>query len=156
MGAIHSVLFVCTGNSCRSVMAEGLMRKRLYELGKNDIEASSAGTMAVNGMPPTDETVKVMEESGVDVSEHTSKGVTSDMIRRSDLILTMEPSHRDSILRMVPQAAAKTHLLKEYQSVSKIPQGSFSVRDPIGKPIEYYRSTRDEIAAEIERIAELL
>jgi len=124
MSDIHSVLFVCTGNSCRSVMAEGIMRKRLYELGKNDIEVSSAGTMAINGLQPTEETIKVMEESGVDVSEFKSKGMTADMAKRFDLILAMEPMHKEAILKMAPNAASRTFLLKEYGNTSKIlPKG---------------------------------
>jgi protein-tyrosine-phosphatase len=156
MGDVHSVLFICTGNSCRSVMAEALMRKRLYELGKNEIDVGSAGIMAMKGMPPTDETIKAMKEADVDVSEFKSKGVTADTIKKADLVLTMEPMHKDSILKIVPSAAAKTFLLKEYGNTSKLLPKGFSVRDPIGKPLEEYRMTRDEISAEIDRIADLL
>lgn len=132
------------------------MRKRLYELGKSDIEVSSAGTMAVRGMPPTDETIKVMEESGVDVSGLKSKSVTADMVNRSDLVLTMEPLHKDMVMKMAPHAASKVHLLKEYGTGSKILPKGYSVHDPIGKPVEEYRLIRDDISAEIDRIAELL
>lgn len=156
MSDIHSILFVCTGNSCRSVMAEGLMRKRLYELGKSGIEAASAGIMAAKGMPPTDETVKVMKEADVDVSESRSKGVTADLIKKADLILTMEPVQKDVVLKLAPHAAAKTFLLKEYANPSKILPKGFSIHDPIGKPVEDYRVCREEISAEIERIAALL
>ena len=156
MGDIHSILFVCTGNSCRSVMAEGLMRKRLYELGKNGIEVRSAGIMASKGLPPTAETIKVMKEADVDVSEFKTKLMTDDMIKKSDLILTMEPMQKDVILKKSPHAASKTFLLKEYKNPSKILPKGFSVHDPIGKPIEDYKVTRDEISAEIERVAELL
>ena len=153
---IDSILFVCTGNSCRSVMAEGLMRKRLYELGKDSVEIRSAGVRALNGMPPTDETVTVMREEGVDVSDHKTKNVTTDMIKGAGLILAMEPIHKDEIIRLVPEAAAKTYLLKEYESQSKVNPKGFSVHDPIGKPVEEYRITRDEIKSEIERFVEKL
>lgn len=156
MSDIHSILFVCTGNSCRSVMAEGLMRKRLYELGKSDIEVSSAGVLALKGNPPTDETIKVMKEADVDVSEFKSKNIAADMIKKADLVLAMEPLQKDIILKMTPQAAGKTFLLKEYGNPSKILPKGFSVHDPIGKPAADYRVCRDEINAEIERIAEIL
>jgi protein-tyrosine-phosphatase len=156
MSGVSSILFICTGNSCRSIMAEGLMRKSLYELGKERIEVASAGTMATNGMPPTDETVKVMKEAGVDVSDFKAKSVTPEMVRKADLILVMEPMHKDSVLRKAPQASSKTFLLKEYGSDSKLLPKGYSVHDPIGKPVEDYRITRDEISAEIERIAGLL
>jgi protein-tyrosine-phosphatase len=156
MGDIHSILFVCTGNSCRSVMAEGLMRKRLYELGKDNIEAASAGVMAIKGLPPTQETIKVMKEADVDVSEFKTKLVTDDMIKKADLVLTMEPAQKDVVVKKVPQAASKTFLLKEYKNPSKILPKGFSIHDPIGKPVEDYKVCRDEIKAEIERIAELV
>lgn len=153
---IKSVLFICTGNSCRSVMAEGILRKRLYELGKDAIEVHSAGVRALNGLPPTDETIAVMKEDGVDVADYVTKNVTTDMIKKADLILTMEPAHKDEITRTVPAAAAKTFLLKEYKNTSKINPKGFSIHDPIGKPVEEYRITRDEIKGEIERFVEKL
>lgn len=153
---INSILFICTGNSCRSVMAEGLMRKRLYELGKDSIEVKSAGVRALNGLPPTDETVTVMKEDGVDVADYRTKNVTHDMIKKADLILTMEPAHKDEIIRLVPAAASKTYLLKEYESSSKINPKGFSIRDPIGKPVEEYKLTKNEIKDEIERFVKKL
>jgi len=153
---IDSILFICTGNSCRSAMAEGLMRKRLYELGKDSIDVRSAGIRALNGLAPTDETIAVMREDGVDVSDHQTKNVTADMIKKAGLILTMEPIHKDEIIRLVPEAASKTYLLKEYESQSKINPKGFSIHDPIGKPVEEYRVTRDEIKSEIERFVEKL
>jgi len=150
--SIRSVLFVCTGNSCRSVMAEGFLKERLVSLKKADIEVHSAGVRALGGMSPTEETVEVMREEGIDISGIRSKNVTVDMIKSSDLILVMEPLHKDEILNVVPAAAKKTYLLKEYGNSSKIDSGSFSVQDPIGKPMEYYRACRDEIKKETERI----
>ena len=148
---IKSVLFVCTGNSCRSVMAEAIARKRLYELGKDDIEVYSAGVRALNGLPPSDETIEVMKEEGVDVSSFQTKHITPYMIKKADLIITMEPVHKDEILSMVPAAESKTYLLKEYGSSRVINPEGYSVNDPMGKPIEEYRITRDEIKSEIER-----
>ncbi len=137
-------------------MAEALMRKRLYELGKSGIEVSSAGVMAIKGMPPTDETITVMKEADVDVAEFESKNINADMIKKADIILIMEPMQKDMILKSAPYAAQKAFLLKEYKNPSKILPRGFSVHDPIGKPAADYRLCRDEINAEIERIAELV
>ena len=115
MAKIRSVLFVCTGNSCRSIMAEALLRKRLKELGKDYVDIRSAGIRALSGMAPTENTVTVMKEEGVDVSGLKSKDITNDMIRNSDLILVMERLHKVEILRRVPEASSKTW--KEVPSV---------------------------------------
>lgn len=153
---IDSILFICTGNSCRSVIAEGLLRKRLYELGRDAVDVRSAGVRALNGMTPTDETVTVMREEGVDVSDYKSKNVTADMIKKAGLILTMEPVHKDEIVRLVPSAGSKTYLLKEYENQSGINPKGFSVHDPIGQPVEEYRIIRNEIKSEMERFVKNL
>jgi len=150
---IKSVLFVCTGNSCRSVMAEAILRKRLDELGKKDIDVRSAGVRALNDLPPSDETIEVMKEEGVDVSGFRTKNITADMIKKSDLILAMEPAHEDEILALVPGAKSKAYLLKEYRSSHAFNSGDSGVNDPMGKPVEEYRIIRDEIKKEIERFA---
>ncbi len=152
----RSVLFVCTGNSCRSVMAEAVLRKRLYELGKDYIDVRSAGVRALNGMPPSGETIEIMKEEGVDVSGYRTKNVTADMIKKADIILVMEPMHKDEILALVPEAKSKTYLLKEYGSLSTFNPNGFSIHDPIGKPVDEYRLTRDGIKAEIERFVKEL
>jgi protein-tyrosine-phosphatase len=133
-------------------MAEAIMRRRLYELGKDSIDVRSAGIRALGGMGPSDETIAVMKEDGVDVSDFKTKNVTADMIKKADLIITMEPLHKDEILSIVPEAKGKTYLLKEYGSSATFNPKGFSVHDPMGKPVEEYRITRDEIKGEIERI----
>ncbi|MBN2453175.1 MAG: low molecular weight protein arginine phosphatase [Candidatus Omnitrophica bacterium] len=152
---INSVLFVCTGNSCRSVMAEGLMRKRLRELGKENISISSAGTSTLDGLSPTDGTIMVMKEEGIDVSGHRSRSLTADMIKKAGLILTMEESHKDEVLRIFP-AVAKTHVLKKYENTDEGGSAAQGIRDPIGGSIETYRAIKDEIKREIERFVKKL
>lgn len=158
INSIKSILFVCTGNSCRSIMAEGLMKKHLKALDKERIEVVSAGVGALDGFPPTEETVETMEKEGVDVSRYKSKKITPEMIKNADLILVMEASHKDIVARFVPDAAAKTHLLKEFlaEKTGRDYPDDRNIPDPIGRPMDYYKLSFEIIKSQIERIAKLL
>ena len=158
MSKIRSILFVCTGNSCRSVMAEALLKKYLKNLGKDYIEVYSAGIAAPEDMPPTDNTVKLLKErDDIDASSFRAKRLTDDLIKKTDLILVMENAHRDEVVRRAPEASSKTYLLKEFEQDSKsyYKEGLY-VEDPIGKPLEDYERVYDIIKREVERIAKLL
>jgi len=157
MSAIKSILFVCTGNTCRSVMAERLLKKRLKELGKDDVEVFSAGIRAPGGLPPTHGTIEAMEGEDVDVSDFRSKNLSDDMIRRADLILVMEEMHKEEIVKRVPQAASKTHLLKMFgKDETGWHAEGFDIPDPIGRPLTDYKYCINMIKREIDRIIKLV
>ncbi|MDD3906179.1 MAG: L-threonylcarbamoyladenylate synthase [Candidatus Omnitrophica bacterium] len=155
MPNVKSVLFICTGNSCRSIMAEGLLKKRLEELGKPGITVRSAGTRAIDGFPPMVETINVMDSEGVDVSGMRSTSITDDIIKESDLIFVMSRAHKSEIIRQVPEAAGKTFLLREYGMVSGKPADP-EIPDPIGMDAAGYRACLNVIKEEVERIAGIL
>ena len=159
MANIKSVLFVCTGNSCRSIMAEGVLREYLKRSGKDKyISALSAGTCTVEGVSPAEATISVMKKESIDVSDLVSKCIDEEMIKRADLILTMEGIHKEEVLRIVPDAAGKTFLFKEFgiQKREDLEGLNLNIRDPIGKPMEVYEHCLDEIKEEIVRIVKLL
>lgn len=146
------VLFVCTGNSCRSVMAEGLFKKIMKE--RLDIDVSSAGTSALFGFVPSRETVELLSEEGIDFSAHLSMPLTDEMIKKSDLILAMGNRHIDSILERAPEAKNKTYLLKEFAKLDH--SQDLDIADPIGRSMQIYHDIFYTIKNALERIEDLV
>jgi protein-tyrosine-phosphatase len=157
MSKIKSVLLVCTGNSCRSVMAEGILKKYLKELGKSDIEVMSAGIHAIDGMGPTKETIDVMNKEGIDISGFRSKALTEDLIKKSDLILVMAGHHMDDIITRVPYAVSKVHILKQFGIKCETRScEDMDIADPIGRDKSFYEEVFLAIKKEMKRISQIL
>ena len=133
------------------------MKDALKGLGKEEIGVSSAGVSTVDGFGPTPETIEVMKREGIDISDFKSRSLTDAMIRSADLILVMAAHHMSDIIARLPEAASKTHILKQYgrRDNSYIRLG-LDISDPIGKPMEVYEYTLDEIKREVGRIARIL
>ncbi|HNQ74062.1 MAG TPA: serine hydroxymethyltransferase [Verrucomicrobiota bacterium] len=138
---MKTFLFICTGNICRSPMAEGLFRHATH--GRSDYRAVSAGLGAVNGQPPSAYSVQAMREIGVDISRQRSQMLTAEMVRQADYILGMTHSHVDSVLLMYPQAAEKTFLLREFDDT--LDAFEKDIADPIGGSYDVYVHCRDQI-----------
>jgi len=137
------ILFVCTGNSCRSVMAKEIFRKMLDEAGKKNIKVASAGTAALTGMKPPREVEEVMKKEEVDVSHYEATCLTVDLIEEANLILVMDGGHQQTVLEMSPGASEKTFLLKEFSAVPQ--EKHLGISDPIGAPLLVYREVLGEI-----------
>lgn len=133
------VLFVCTGNTCRSPMAEGIL-KDIAEKKNLDIEVVSAGIFAEDDGPIAENSIKAMDEIGIDISAYRSKSLSEDEIRKADIILTMGNSHKYFIEEKYEFAIGKTFTLLEYTYGFKD-----DIVDPYGGDIELYKYTRDEI-----------
>src|SRR5690606_1974306 len=102
---VYRILVVCTGNVCRSPMAEGILRDLLENEGLGDqVEVRSAGTWAVSGSPASENAVRVSADLGVDIEEHRSTPLSHALIHGANLILTMEPGHLEEIVVHVPEA----------------------------------------------------
>ena len=132
------VLFVCTGNTCRSPMGELLMRQRLAQIKKcrfDELEdhgfvVRSAGLSAAAGCPASSESVAILRELGLDLSKHEAQPLTEQLVRHADLILTMTAGHWQAIVQRWPGAADRTHMLLPEQ---------IDVCDPIGRAMDAYR-----------------
>jgi protein-tyrosine phosphatase len=172
------VLFVCTGNICRSPAAERLFRARLADPG--DIAVSSAGTKGLSGYPIDGPSALALEELGIGTDGHSARRLDKEMLRSADLVLTAATEHRAAVLRTEPSMVSKTFTLREFgrlaaQSLDAWPAftedelcirvgavarqrglagpagpAENDIADPYGAPLETARATVAEISRAVD------
>ena len=143
---MKKIVFVCTGNTCRSSMAEALFKKMLDDKGKSkEFKVSSCGTHAIFGLPASENAIQVMKDEGTDLSGHRSRPLTEDILT-ADLVLTMTLSQKEYILSIFPEMRGKVFTLGEYAGDGR------EIPDPIGMDTNFYRMVAREIKAKLQKI----
>jgi tRNA threonylcarbamoyl adenosine modification protein (Sua5/YciO/YrdC/YwlC family) len=141
-----NLLFVCTANTCRSPLAEGIFKTLITQ---DYCQVKSAGIMPMDGLPPAQFSLDVVQEYGGSIIHHQTKRITKEIIEWADLILVMEFKHYNVIVEIAREAAVKTFLLKEYRRRVKYNE----VADPVGKDIHAYRTAAQDMLPSLQLIA---
>jgi protein-tyrosine-phosphatase len=149
--AAFTILFVCTGNTCRSPMAQAMLAARLSGPARERIVVGSAGTHAAQGMPASENTRAVLAAAGLGLEEHRSRPVTSRLLDETDLVLAISREHRQAVVALNPGAAERTFVLSEFLA-SPGEDESLAVHDPIGGSLEIYEETFRRIGAHLDRV----
>ena len=133
------VLFVCSGNICRSPMAAEYFRQRAANSGLSHVVVDSAGTLGIEGAPASEEAIRAMAEIGVDLSGHRSKGLSDALLRTTDLVVVMTRDHLEYLAKHHPDGEDRRMLLRAFEQGPHPDPDARGLRDPIGRPVEFYR-----------------
>ncbi len=141
-----NILFVCTGNTCRSPMAKALLEDMAQEKGI-DINVKSAGIYALDGQSASKGAIEALKVEGIDIETHRASIIYKDLLEWADLILTMGISHKEILLSKYDFIRGKVYTLKEYAYDKEE-----NVRDPFGGDIHIYNNTKEEIKEALKYI----
>ena len=147
------IMFICTGNICRSAMAQWLLKQKLEDKEIKNVEVYSCGVYAQDGDIPTWEAKRVMmDEYSIDMNKHRATNIVNSNIKEMDLILCATSRHKRDVLRIYPELEGKVFTMKEYVGYDREYHDKIDIKDPWGYDIETYRSC----IAEIDECLELL
>lgn len=132
------ILFVCTGNLCRSPMAAALFQEHAKRAG-DSFQVESAGTWGVDGEPASALAVEVMAERGLSLDAHIARTITREMLDRADLVIVMTRGHRDALAAEFHTARSKIHLMSQLNGIE------YDIADPYGKPRSAYEICANDL-----------
>ena len=144
------IMFICTGNICRSAMAHKIAEKKVKEQNKN-IQVYSCGIWAQDGDIPTYEGRTVMQDYGIDLSTHRATNIKNSNIKDMDVILCATINHKLNVIAMYPELKNKVFTMKEYAGY---PNNDLDIKDPWGYGLDVYKKCAKEIENCIEKILE--
>jgi protein-tyrosine-phosphatase len=141
----YNILFVCTGNTCRSPLAEAIARGALERRGWNHVHVDSAGTSAVWGAFASEGSLDAAAEIGLDLSGHRSQPLTRELVERADIILGMTPGHVSAV-----EALGVDTMISLISEFIDGPEAGEPIADPVGGPPEEYAEARDRISHAVD------
>ncbi|MBI4054535.1 MAG: low molecular weight protein arginine phosphatase [Elusimicrobia bacterium] len=145
-----NILFVCTGNTCRSALAHHVFQKMVADQGWKDIRISSCGTYGSAQLRVPAVVYELLEKEGISGVAHRSQPLTRESVEQADLILGMSQEHLDEIVERFPGVEGKAHLLRRFVGIEADPD----IADPLGQPREVYESCLKTLKESLERLLE--
>lgn len=151
-----NVLFVCSGNICRSAMAAAYFEDHLGREGRTDVTVDSAGTLGIQGAQASPEAIEAMDEIGIDLRPHRSKALRKSQIQKADFVVVMTADHLEELAFRFPEGDEHRLLLRAFEQAPEVGAEARDLPDPIGRSVAYYRKQLPLIRRCVEHLAQFL